>query len=84
VTGDGANRNFYRGIRAHSNNFLKNARYAIAGGFVNRAISAVDVLRIVRLRNGTPIGRDTKLRLKVRTKPFAPENSFGFELTKRI
>jgi hypothetical protein len=84
ATGDGYNRNYYRGIRAHSNNFLRNARYAVAGGFVNRAVSAVDVLRILKLRNGTTIGRDTKLRFKVRAKPFAPENAIGFELTKRL
>lgn len=78
------NRNFYRGVRAHSNNFLKNANTAIAGAFVNRIVSAVDVLRMLKQRSHATLGNETKIRFKVRTKPFARENAFGFVVTKRL
>ena len=78
------NRNFYRGIRAHSNNFLKNAHYAVAGAFVNRIVSAVDVLRLLKHQTRTSLGGDTQLRLRVHTKPFARDNAFGLEITKRL
>jgi hypothetical protein len=78
------NRNFYRGIRAHSNNFLKNAHTAVAGAFVNRVVSAVDVLRLLKQRGRASLGDDTQIRFKMRTKPFARENAFGFVITKRL
>ncbi len=78
------NRNFYRGIRAHSNNFLKNAHSAVAGAFVNRIVSAVDVLRILKQRSRAALGTETQLRFKVRTKPFARDNAFGVEISKRL
>ena len=78
-------RNFYRGIRAHSNNFLKNAHTAVAGAFVNRIVSAVDVLRMMKAKSSrVSLGADTKVRFKVRTKPFARENAFGFVVTRRL
>ena len=79
-----ADRNFYRGIRAHSNNFLKNAHTAVAGAFVNRIVSAVDVLRIMKSKTHAALGADTKIRFKVRTKPFARENAFGFVVTRKL
>ncbi len=81
---DSGNRRYYRGIRSDSNNFLKNARYALVLGFVNRIVSAVDVLRLVKKGNSVDIGTDTSLRLKMRTKPFNSENAFGFQITKRM
>src|SRR5439155_6689627 len=78
------NRNFYRGIRAHSNNFLKNAHTAVAGAFVNRVVSAVDVLRIMKHRGSASLGNDTQVRFKMHTKPFARDNAFGFVVTKRL
>ena len=81
-----ADRNFYRGIRAHSNNFLKNAHTAVAGAFVNRIVSAVDVLRMMKQKSKATLGLgpDTKVRFKLRTKPFARENAFGFVVTRRL
>lgn len=78
------NRNFYRGIRAHSNNFLRNAHTAVVGAFVNHIVSAVDVLRIVKRQTRAALGKDTNLRFRVRTKPFARENAVGLEVTKRL
>lgn len=81
---DPANRNFNRGIRNDSNNFKKNARYAVVGGFVNRIVSTVDVLRILKNRSNALLGDDTQMRLHLRTKPFSTENSLGFTITKRL
>ena len=78
------NRNFYRGIRAHSNNFLKNAHYAVTGAFVNRIVSAVDVLRILKRQTRATLGKDTHLRFRVHTKPFSRDNAVGLEITKRL
>jgi hypothetical protein len=77
-------RNFYRGIRAHSNNFLKNAHTAVAGAFVNRIVSAVDVLRLMKSKTHAALGADTKIRFKVRTRPFARDNAFGFVVTRKL
>ena len=77
-------RNFYRGIRAHSNNFLKNAHTAVAGAFVNRIVSAVDVLRVMKNKSHAALGSDTNIRFKLRTKPFARDNAFGFVITRRL
>ena len=81
---DPANRNFNRGIRNDSNNFKKNARYAVVGGFVNRIVSTVDVLRILKNRGGAALGNDTQMRFRLRTKPFSSENALGFTITKRL
>jgi len=78
------NRNFYRGIRAHSNNFLKNAHTAVAGAFVNRVVSAVDVLRIMKHRGRASLGNDTQIRFRMRTRPFARDNAFSFVVTKGL
>ena len=78
------NRNFYRGIRAHSNNFLKNAHTAVAGAFVNRIVSAVDVLRIMKNRSRAALGKDTNVRFNMRTRPFSRDNAFGFVVTRRL
>ncbi len=78
------NRNFYRGIRAHSNNFLKNSNTAVAGAFVNRIVSAVDVLRLMRQKSHPTFGKDTKIRFKMRTKPFSRDNAVGFVITRRL
>jgi len=81
---DPANRSFNRGIRNDSNNFKKNARYAVVGGFVNRIVSTVDVLRILKNRGRASLGNDTKLRFRLRTKPFSSENAVGLTITKRL
>ena len=81
---DPANRSFNRGIRNDSNNFKKNARYAVVGGFVNRIVSAVDVLRILKNRGRASLGNDTTMRFRLRTKPFSSENAVGFTITKRL
>jgi len=78
------NRNFYRGIRAHSNNFLKNAHTAVAGAFVNRIVSAVDVLRVMKNKSHAVLGKDTNIRFKMRTRPFSRDNAFGFVVTRRL
>jgi hypothetical protein len=83
-SGDSANRNYYRGIRADSNNFLKNARYALVVGFVNRVVSAVDVLRLTKKeKSQLALGDDTTLHFKLRAKPFNRENAVGIRLVKR-
>ena len=69
---DAETRRFYRGIRNDSNNFLKNARYAVIGGFVNRVVSAVDVLRILKNRGRANLGADTSIKFNMRTRPFSP------------
>ena len=79
-----ANRNFYRGMRGDSNNFLKNARYAMVGSFVNRVFSAVDVLRMLKKQSRAILGKDTRIRLKVRTKPFSDHTAVGFEIRKTL
>ena len=81
---DPANRNFNRGMRNDSNNFLKNARYAIVGTFVNRIVSAVDVLQMMRRRASSVLGENTELKLKLKTKPFANENAVGFEIKQKL
>lgn len=81
---DPANRDFNRGIRNDSNNFLKNARYGVTGSFVNRIVSSVDVLRLLKNRGRASLGENTQLRLKLRTKPFSNDNAFGFEIRKRL
>jgi hypothetical protein len=81
---DPANRNMNRGMRNDSNNFLKNARYAVVGSFVNRIVSAVDVLQMMRRRANSVLGEDTQIKLKLKTKPFANENAVGFEIKKKL
>jgi hypothetical protein len=78
------NRNFYRGIRAHSNNFLINAHTAVAGAFVNRIVSAVDVLRLMKQRTHASLGNDTRIRFNMRTRPFSRDNAVGFVVTRRL
>jgi hypothetical protein len=78
------NRSFNRGMRNDSNNFLKNARYAVVGSFVNRIVSAVDVLRILKKRSRALLGEDTQIHFKVRTKPFADHTAVGIELRKTL
>jgi hypothetical protein len=79
--GDSANKNFYRGIRGDSNNFLKNARYALVVGFVNRIVSAVDVLRLTKDRKTqVALSDDTTLYFNMRAKPFNSENAVAVRL----
>jgi len=73
----------YTGLRAESNNFLQNANSAIAGAFLNRIISSVDVF-ISMKKHGASLDANTKLRFKVHTKPFSRDNAVGFELVRRI
>jgi hypothetical protein len=82
---DSANRRFYRGIRNDSNNFFKNANYALAAAFVNRIVSAVDVLRLVRKQGkGVELGEDTSLFIRLHAKPFSKDNGVGFKVSKRL
>lgn len=82
--GDSANKNFYRGIRADSNNFLKNARYALVVGFVNRIVSAVDVLRLTKKeKTQVALNDDTTLYFNARAKPFNSENAVGVRIVHR-
>lgn len=79
-----ANRRYYKGVRDHSNNFLKNADYGIATALVNRIVSAVDVFRMLKKRTMPRLDENTQLRLHLRTKPFASETRVGFEISKRL
>ena len=84
-TNNSANKNYYRGIRADSNNFYKNAHYAVLVAFVNRIVSAVDVLRLMKKKGkALDLSSDTKLYIRMHSKPFSPENGVGLELTKRL
>jgi hypothetical protein len=83
TTQDSDNRRYYYGIRNDSNNFFKNARYAVVVAFVNRVVSAVDVLRLTKKEPSLNIGNDTTLNFKVRTKPFNSENAFGVRVIKK-
>lgn len=78
------NRNFYRGMRGDSNNLLKDANYALMGSFLNRIVSAVDVLRMMKKRSRNFLGPDTHINLKVRTRPFSDHTSVGFEIHKEL
>jgi len=82
--GDAPTRRFYYGIRNDSNNFLKNARYALVGGFVNRLVSAVDVLRLLKNRGHANLGNDTQIKFNMRARPFANENAFKVTVTRRL
>ncbi|MEK7349062.1 MAG: hypothetical protein AABZ94_09340 [Candidatus Eisenbacteria bacterium] len=81
---DAQTRRFYYGIRNDSNNFLKNARYAIVGGFVNRIVSAVDVLRLLKNRGRANLGNDTQIKFNMRTRPFSNENALKITVTRRL
>jgi hypothetical protein len=71
-------------VRNDSNNFLKNARYAVVGGFVNRIVSAVDVLRLVKNRGRAKLDDDTSIKFNMRTRPFSNENALKITLTRRL
>lgn len=82
---DSANRRFYRGMRTDSNDLLKNASYALMVAFVNRIVSAVDVVRLLKKEKETVnIGPSTSLQFKMHTKPFNRENAFGFQIKKQL
>jgi hypothetical protein len=81
---DAPTRRFYYGVRNDSNNFLKNARYAIVGGFVNRLVSAVDVLRLLKNRGRANLGNDTQIKFNMRTRPFSNENALKITVTRRL
>ncbi len=81
---DAPTRRFYYGIRNDSNNFLKNARYAIVGGFVNRIVSAVDVLRLLKNRGRANLGNSTQIKFNMRTRPFSNENALKITVTRRL
>ncbi len=82
---ESANRRFYRGIRNDSNNFLNNAHYALAAAFVNRIVSAVDVLRLVKKKGkGVDLGDDTSLFIRIHSKPFSRDNGIGLQISKRL
>lgn len=85
ATEDSADRHYYRGIRADSNNFLKNSRYALIVGFVNRIVSAVDVLRLMKKdKEKVELSPDTSLKFDLRAKPFNRENAFAVKFTKNL
>ena len=76
-------RSVYTGLRAQSNNFLDNAHTAVLGAFVNRIVSAVDVL-ISMKRSGAMLDSNTQMKFRVHTKPFSRDNAVGLELTRRL
>lgn len=82
--GDAPTRRFYYGVRNDSNNFLKNARYALVGGFVNRIVSAIDVLRLLKNRGRANIGNDTSIKVNMRARPFSSENALKITVTRRL
>ena len=82
--GDAQSRHYYYGIRNDSNNFLKNARYAIIGGFVNRIVSAVDVLRIMKSSGQSKLGSNTKVSFNAHTKPFSSDNALKVTITRKL
>src|SRR5262245_49750452 len=82
--GDAPTRRFYYGVRNDSNNFLKNARYALVGGFVNRVVSAVDVLRLLKNRGRANLGNDTSIKINMRARPFSSENALKITVTRRL
>lgn len=82
--GDAPTRRFYYGVRNDSNNFLKNARYAIVGGFVNRIVSAVDVLRLLKNRGKANLGNDTSIKFNMRARPFSSENALKITVTRKL
>lgn len=82
--GDSAHRQFYAGMRNHSNNYLKNARYSFTAAMVNRVVSAVDVFRMLKRRAMPQLGQNTQIRFRLRTRPFSEETRVGFVVTKRI
>ena len=64
---------------------MKNANYALAAAFVNRIVSAVDVLRLVKKKGrGVELGGDTSLFIRLHSKPFNRDNGIGVQLSKRI
>jgi len=78
-------RRFYRGIRNDSNNFLKNSNYALAAAFVNRIVSAVDVLRLAKKKGrGVELSEDMSLFIRVHSKPFSRDNAIGLQVSKRL
>jgi len=82
---DAASRRFYRGMRTDSNDLLKNASYALMVAFVNRIVSAVDVIRLMKKEKETVnIGPSTSLHFKMHTKPFNRENALGIQITKQL
>jgi hypothetical protein len=78
------NRNFYRGMRNQSNNLLRDANYGLVTAMVNRVVSAVDVFRILHKRALNSLGENTKLRIHLRSKPFATDTNIGFEITQLL
>jgi hypothetical protein len=53
-------------------------------GFVNRVVSAVDVLRLTKKQKSqVALSEDTTLHFKVRAKPFNSENAVGVRLVKK-
>jgi hypothetical protein len=84
-TNNSANKNFYRGMRADSNNYFENAHYAVLVAFVNRIVSAVDVLRLLKKKGKSlALSSDTKLYVRMHSKPFSSDNAVGLELTKSL
>ena len=84
-TNNSANKNFYRGMRADSNNYFENAHYAVLVAFVNRIVSAVDVLRLMKKKGkAVDLTSDTRLYVRMHSKPFSSDNGVGLELTKSL
>jgi len=42
------------------------------------------VLRVMKNKSHAALGSDTNIRFKLRTKPFARDNAFGFVITRRL
>jgi len=84
VTLDSQQRHYYYGMRNDSNNDLKNSRYALMVGFVNRIVATVDILRLMKNRGKVNIGNDTTLKFNMHTKPFSRDNAIGVRVTKTL
>lgn len=84
ATQDSQQRHYYYGMRNDSNNDLKNSRYALMVGFVNRIIATVDILRLMKNRGKVNIGNDTTLKFNMHTKPFSRDNAIGVRVTKAL
>ena len=52
---------------------------------MNRIVSAVDVLRLVKKKGrAVELGEDTSLFIRLHSKPFNKDNGIGLQVSKRL
>ena len=51
---------------------------------MNRIVSAVDVLRLLKNRGRANLGNDTQVKFNMRTRPFSNENALKITVTRRL